>query len=883
VSKQTAKGNLFCLFGDLHNEADVEALFVDRLLNKLRYPDNKIQRKKSLETFRIGRGSKKESYKPDYVLLNQKNKPVIVIDAKSIKENPQEYQYQVSGYALSLNQKHEEENPVKYNVLTNGKTTFVYSWDQNKPILKLSFDDFEEDNAKFINLRSLLSYGALDIVEATESIFQFDRPAMDKILATFDECHNIIWKKEKKGPTVAFREFAKIMFIKLREDHRISQMIAEGRQVKSSDFNFCVSWINEHVEKDIDDNPVANILFTRVRDLLEEQINTGKKKRIFRKDETLQLGLGTILEVVRRLEHMNLHGIDEDLNGRMFETFLNATVRGKELGQFFTPRSIVKYMTLCAGLKATPSSLPFVLDGCCGSCGFLIEAMSTLVHQIDNLTRLTDKERKKLKNQLYEGHLWGIDANEDITQIARLNMYLHGDGGSKIFHADSLDKTLAKDKGWPQERQTEHAELSKSILKNGMRYDVVLTNPPFSMSYKRKDKHEARVLEQYQIAQTKIGKPANSVKSNVLFLERYYDLLNTDGQLITVIDNSVLNGDDSQEIRNWILDRFIIKQVVSLPFNTFFRAQANVQTSILHLKRKENGELQGDVFMGILNNIGHDDHQRSTPERDNTGKLWELWQRWYSGEKVGIYFEKNIATDENLGCPFQVFIVSARELSAKRLDAFYYAPELKQLRAKLQKLEAKGLVELKMGKDFALVPAMKAQDCASVVGQRMLYFEIGDVTQYGAITNHVEDFFEELPTRARLRIKANDVVFAKNNSSRGTTVIIPDEFDNQLVTTGFIGIRPRSREEALLLWSILESEIIRKQIYYLAITAVQPEIREEIFRSEFIIPVPKRPEDKKRLIDNATQIIQLHDEVRGMVRKGRELTTELFDIGLYEQ
>ena len=42
----------------------------------------------------------------------------------------------------------------------------------------------------------------------------------------------------------------------------------------------------------------------------------------------------TILEVVRQLEHFDLHGIDEDLNGRMFETFLNATVRGKELGSF---------------------------------------------------------------------------------------------------------------------------------------------------------------------------------------------------------------------------------------------------------------------------------------------------------------------------------------------------------------------------------------------------------------------------------------------------------------------------------------------------------------------------------------------------------------------
>jgi len=44
---------------------------------------------------------------------------------------------------------------------------------------------------------------------------------------------------------------------------------------------------------------------------------------------------------VRRLEHTFLFGIDVDLNGRLFETFLSATMRGKDLGQFFTPRSIV--------------------------------------------------------------------------------------------------------------------------------------------------------------------------------------------------------------------------------------------------------------------------------------------------------------------------------------------------------------------------------------------------------------------------------------------------------------------------------------------------------------------------------------------------------------
>lgn len=874
MQKNNHLQNLFCKISDLDSEADVEALFVERLLTKLRYPDNRVCRKDAIEKFTIGRGSKKEAYKPDYILLNRKKNPVIVIDAKAPNEIPQDYLYQVSGYALALNQKFAEENPVKYVVLTNAKITLVYLWDQNVPLLKLSFADFEEDNAKFIELRSLLSYGALETIEATENVFVFTPPQLDVLIKTFDECHNKIWKMEKLGPTDAFYEFVKIMFIKLREDHRIAEMIANGTKPKSSDFNFSVAWIQEQVNKGVSDNPLASILFSAVRDDLEEQIITREKKRIFLKDETVKLKLSTIIEVMRRLEHYNLHRIDEDLNGRMFETFLNATVRGKELGQFFTPRSVVKYMTHAAQLNAR-ENLPIVLDGCCGSGGFLIEAMATLVHQIDGRTDLTNRERKKLKQQLYSKHLWGIEANETITRIARLNMYLHGDGGSKIYTADTLDKSLKPDKGLTRERHSELEELRRYIIDEETRFDVILTNPPFSMKYKQSVSHESQVLAQYEIVKTAQGKIAASAKSNVLFVERYYDLLAEDGQLLTVIDDTVLNGIESQDYRDFIFEHFIIKQVVSLPFNTFYRAQAGVKTSVLHLKRKEEGEKQGDVLMVILNNIGHDDHKRLTPERDNLPKLKEYFSQWSETGTIKEIIEDNQTSDENLGCPFQVFVVSSQQLNKSRIDAFYYAPELRNLRATLRAKQESGLIELHTGNDFNVVPYMNKNEIEDAKGKRFKYFEITDVTQVGAITNNIEEFFEELPSRARLCVQTNDVLFAKNISSRGTTVIVPEEFNEQIVTTGFIGIRAKSYDEALLLWSIFESEIFRKQVYYLAVTAVQPEVREDIFKNDFLLPIPKDESVRKQLINKAREIVDSNKQIRRIVS---ETTTIINDL-----
>lgn len=857
--------NLFCSRADLDSEADVESLFVERLLGKLKYPDDRVLRKDSLEEIVVGRGHRKEKYRPDYVLLDRKRRPLIVVDAKDVTQRPADYHYQVSGYALALNQRHTDGNPVRYTVVTNGLVLLVYPWDSDTPRIALNFGDFEEDNRGFVELRSLLSYGSLDIVKATEDVFLFARPDLNELVRVFDECHQLIWKKEKRPPAEAFYEFAKLMFIKLREDHRIAQMVARGQQPMASDFNFSVGWIEEQVRKAVDDNPVANILFRRIRNELEEKIKSGEKKRIFLKDEELGLWSATITEVVRKLEHYDLHGIDEDLNGRMFETFLNATVRGKALGQFFTPRSVVKYMTRCARFKVTTSELPLVLDGCCGSGGFLIEAMASLVHQIDSMTNLTVQDRTTLKKKLYSSHLFGIDANETIARIARLNMYLHGDGGSKIYATDTLDKDLAIDSGLNQERREEIDELRGHLIRDKMRFDYILTNPPFSMSYSRKDSHESRVLDQYTITLTKAGQPASSAKSNVLFLERYASVLQDRGELLTVIDNTVLNGIDSQRYRDFILENFIIRQVVSLPVNTFFRAEASVQTSILHLRKKEPGEQQGHIFMAILNNVGHDDYQRYTPERDNTPQLAEVYHQWAETGRTMELFEENTGKDESLGCPFQTFILSPERLNSSRLDAFYYAPDLVRTRDTISRRAAEGHLELLNINQLNIVPPMTAEESEEAQGKLFRYFEIGDVTSAGAIINYREEPFEDLPSRARLRVKANDVVFARHRNSRGTAVIIPHEFDGHLVTTGFVAVRPKSFEEALLLWSIFTSEIFKKQVYYLAVTAVQPEIRDEIFRSEFLLPVPKKKQDRERLVKQAKHIRELQDATRKML------------------
>ena len=93
---------------------------------------------------------------------------------------------------------------------------------------------------------------------------------------------------------------------------------------------------------------------------------TGKKP-IFDANEQIRLKPSTIRSVVGLLQDYDLFGIDEDLNGRMFEIFLSAAVRGKNLGAFFTPRNIVELMVNMTAPAVSriggQSHIETVLDG----------------------------------------------------------------------------------------------------------------------------------------------------------------------------------------------------------------------------------------------------------------------------------------------------------------------------------------------------------------------------------------------------------------------------------------------------------------------------------------------------------------------------------------
>jgi type I restriction enzyme M protein len=630
--------NKFCEKEVLRNESDVEHFFIDRLLADLGFKDSNILTKHLIPKYLIGKGKNQREYRPDYALKINKLW-VSVIEVKHPELKLEDYVQEAQDYATLINRGYVGSSPIKLCLASNGIKTSLLRVDKNEPVLELDFADFEDNNEKYKKLKELFSYSALreTIRDKEDSVFEFRKPDIDQLKGIFQKCHYLIWKKHNLTPQEAFYRFTKLLFVKINEDAKLHDKLEKNGRIEKEDVYFSVDRINELRARE--GNPIDH-LFKKYRDELNIKVKRKEKKRIFEENEELGLQTETTIEIAKLLENFDLKSVEDDINGRVFETFLSAVIRGKELGMFFTPRTVVRFMVKLADLKVKYNSdneeyePPLILDGCCGSGGFLIFALSDLLKKAESCK--TDYEN--LKKRIKEKSLYGVDKSEDkIIPIARMNMYLHGDGGSHVFMADTLDKDVFIPEGLSQERKEELQELQELFKKT--KFQIVITNPPFSMRYKTTDESDERILKQYTLAHPdEDSAKIRSLKSNVMFLERYFDLLEEGGKLITIIDESILNadgqGDEYKRVRTWIRGHFIIKAIISLPKNTFVNADAGVKTSILFLqKRKGADEKQHKVFMAMSENVGHNDAGKETLELNDLGRIYDEYKKFLEEAK----------------------------------------------------------------------------------------------------------------------------------------------------------------------------------------------------------------------------------------------------------
>jgi len=843
--------NLFCRSSDLTNEASVESFFVLRLLAELGYDDKEIKTKEAIQQLAVPKGSGKELYKPDFVLVSA-GKPRWLIDAKATTERIEQYTYQCAGYALQINRKYADR-PCRYYMLTNGLLTRVYLWDQEEAQLSLRFEDFVKGNVRFAALRKLL--GATVAREGwpqpapIAKTHTLRRPEMDVVKRAFTRCHRIIWKGEKMSKEAAFLGFAKLLFVKLWEDRRLrddpSHLAAIGRgdPLPGDVVRFSSQWIKEQEVND--PSPVDGILFRQLVQQIESEIVQLKRKRIFEPNEGLGISPGTIKQVVSLLEDFYLFGIDEDLNGRMFESFLTATMRGQDLGQYFTPRSIVKLMTRLAAPIASRETVERVLDGCCGTGGFLIEVLTEMRRQVYENTSLTTPERKKLLNEVANQAIFGIDAGRKppVARISRINMYLHGDGGSRVYMADALQVPPQASEADPVEARNEVVELRK--LLETTCFDVVLTNPPFSMDYSDRVPEDHAILLGYTLADHGDGKRRGALRSSVMFLERYWQLLRPGGRLLTVIDDSVLGGKRFDYVRDFIRERFIIRGIISLHGDAFQRAGARAKTSILYLtKRVEEGsaEEQPAAFVYESRYIGLDDVVPKTRESvaararaDAQAEMDEI------AESFGEYLAGKKGE----------WLVPAAKLTG-RLDAKFLRPWT------VTRLEP---TWKEAGVGSSLLEALVDPVEETMTLDPETRYTFVKVTYQGRVERGDQALGKEISYQRLGRTKPGDIVVSHINAVNKAIGVVPEGMGDLLVSNEYTALRVKADVEAdpLYLWAVLRSPAVIAEWISSASGVGRHRVDWELLRQQRI-PLLDSPK-QTRVGDFYRQVLQHEQEI----------------------
>ncbi len=580
-------------------EEEVRQKYICRLVDSYKYSLDQMDQEIQVSNSQRGQGAARA----DIVVWRSredkenKNYPLIVVECKaeSVTIRKEDY-FQGMNYASWAH--------ADFFVTTNLKETRIFK------IIKGQIPDKLDEIVDIPNATQANSQKEID-----KLLIQTKKFTRDEFSRLLFKCHNIIRNNDKLSPEAAFDEISKILFIKIRyeRENDEGQIFSKERFVEN----------RKAYEKLNKEMGVTNAV-PFYQNLFEKTKQQFANDHLFDDNAKIEIRENSFEQIVKELEIYNLSTTSDDVKGIAFEQFLGKTFRG-ELGQFFTPRTIVDFMVSILD----PQEGELVCDPCCGSGGFLIKAFEYVREKIE---KDIEEQKESIKEQLYgddyekmsvkkrqeidsevarifsylneelninneKGRLrslsfdciYGTDANPRMARTAKMNMIMHGDGHGGVHHHDGLLNV-------------------NGIFEN--RFDVILTNPPFGSRVEKdlkiteadKFTDEAKIAvykKRYGDAYTQalkqvndnVGKSLLSLYkidnglTEVLFIERCLNLLKPGGRMGIVLPEGVLNGTNIQKAREFVEGKAKILLIVSIPQDVFIASGATVKPSLLFFKK----------------------------------------------------------------------------------------------------------------------------------------------------------------------------------------------------------------------------------------------------------------------------------------------------------
>lgn len=300
------------------------------------------------------------------------------------------------------------------------------------------------------------------------------------------------------------------------------------------------------------------------------------------------------------IEDLHISEQNADVQGDIYEYLLNQLSSSGKNGQFRTPRHIIRMMTKMVDPKIGQR----ICDPAAGSAGFLVSAYEHILEQNTSKDILSYDEEGKAHNligdQITDTRLHkflkshainGFDNDITMVRIGAMNLMLHGIDHPHFRYSDALSKSFD----------------GRNL------YDVILANPPFKGSIDESDIN-ARFKTKTR-------------KTELLFIELIYDLLQMGGRAGVIVPDGVLFGTSNAHValRQLLVDQCQLQGVVSMPSGVF-KPYAGVSTAVLLFTK---GGITNKVWFFDMQADGFSlDDKRQKIAQNDIPTIVKEYQKW---------------------------------------------------------------------------------------------------------------------------------------------------------------------------------------------------------------------------------------------------------------
>ena len=314
-----------------------------------------------------------------------------------------------------------------------------------------------------------------------------------------------------------------------------------------------------------------------VRDIIENFNLDGFIERLHKSDR--------LFIFCDKFTEVDLHPnkVDNHTMGQVFEELLRrfSEMSNETSGEHYTPRDVVRLLVSLLFAEHREDLrgqgvIRSIFDPCCGTGGMLTIGKEYFREQInpDATIRLS-----------------GQELNAQTYAICKSDMLVIGENPGAIRHGSSLSNDQFQ----------------------GERFDYMITNPPFGVSWKS-DEGAVKTEAQNANGRFSAGTPRSS-DGALLFLQHMLSKMENNGSRVGIVFNGspLFTGDagsGESEIRRSIIENDWLECIIALPDKLFFNTSISTYIWILTNRKSEarQGKIQlinaVDFFDKMKRNLG---------------------------------------------------------------------------------------------------------------------------------------------------------------------------------------------------------------------------------------------------------------------------------------